>query len=138
MKRNKTLVYEWELDKEQVMIKVDAYCDNDRLAILIFNKQEGGEFDLFGDLTVNLPYEDTEPNEAFISDFDTKSKLQFIEKYRLGKVLDEVGYSGFCQYAKVAFDFEQLAKLDPEGVKRYKRIHNLPEKEPQKKDNRER
>ncbi|MCC8102435.1 MAG: DUF4313 domain-containing protein, partial [Clostridiales bacterium] len=43
----------------------------------------------------------------------------FIQKNKLGTVLPEVGYSGYGQYAKAAFDMDRLKKFDPIGVERH-------------------
>lgn len=86
MDENKILHYEWELGKEEIVLEVNSYRYGDNLAIQMYNKEEGG-LESFGDLTVQLPTYFLEPNEAFISDFDSKSKLAFIKKHKLGKVL---------------------------------------------------
>ena len=68
---------------------------------------------------MNLPAYSLEPNEAFISDFDSKNKLAFIKKHKIGKVLPWKGRSGYCQYAVVAFDLNRLSQYDKEGVERF-------------------
>ena len=108
-----TLEYDGNLGKEQVRLLVKAYYHEKRIYIGLI-KGENGEPGLFDDLTVNLPNENLKPGEAFISDFDCKHKLQFIRKNRLGKVLQEIGHSGFCDYRKVQFDLKRLEELDPE------------------------
>lgn len=124
MKERKTLRYDWELGHEELTIKVDSYLTGGGLYIALFCEEEGEE-EVFGDLTVNLPFEPAEVNEAYIADFGSKDKLEFIRKHKLGKVLPEFGCSGYCKYAKVAFDLERLAELDPEGMERYKKRHGL-------------
>ena len=64
-------------------------------------------------------------NEAYISDFNSRANLEFIERHKLGKVLPDEGYSGFCRYAKVAFDLERLAEFDEEGIKQYKEVNGI-------------
>ncbi len=120
----RTLSYDWEFGHEDLVIKVDAYRDRNRLYIGLYNVK-GSKLEDFDDLTVSLPFEVVGVNEAFIDDFASKEKLEFIRKHKLGSVLPEYGYSGYCQYAKVAFDLERLAKLDVEGVERYKAIHGM-------------
>lgn len=124
MKKNKTLDYEWELGHEKLMLQVGSYMQENRLYIDLLKEGEYG-LESFGELTVNLPYEPVEPGEAFIPDFGAKSKVAFIRKYRLGKVLPEVGMSGFCQYTKVAFDLDRLAEFDPKGVCDFCRLHGI-------------
>lgn len=120
----RTLSYDWEFGHKDLVIKVDAYRDRNRLYIGLYYVQ-GSDLEDFGDLTVNLPFENVEVNEAFINDFACKEKLEFIRKHKLGSVLPEHGYSGYCQYAKVAFDLERLAELDEEGLERYKALHGI-------------
>ena len=124
MKERRTLEYDWEHGQEELTIKVDSYLTGGGLYIGLYCEEEGEE-EAFGDLTVNLPFEQAEVNEAYIADFGSKDKLKFIRKHKLGKVLPEFGYSGYCKYAKVAFDLERLAGLDPEGVERYRLLHGL-------------
>lgn len=78
---------------------------------------------IFSDLTVNLLFERSDVHEAFIQDFGSKEKLKFIQKHKLGKILPERGHSGFCTYAKVAFNLKRLEELDPEGMKRFYKDH---------------
>lgn len=51
------------------------------------------------------------PNEAYIDNFLSKESLRFIKKHKLGVILPEIGFSGYCTYAKVAFDMERLREL---------------------------
>ena len=138
MDETKTLGYDWEFGHEELAIEVNSYY-NGGLYIGLY-KMEGGEYSSFGDLTVNLPcgcY--NEVNEAFIDDFCSKSKLEFIKKHKLGKVLPEKGYSGMTAYSMVAFNLERLAELDRDCMKEYRQLHDLPEKKvPKRKRNTER
>lgn len=47
--------------------------------------------------------------------------LAFIKKHHLGVILPEVEFSGYCSYAKVAFDMERLKEFDPKGVEEHLR-----------------
>ena len=84
---------------------------------------------------VNLPMSSMippEPNEAYIDNFSSKEKLRFIKAHKLGDILPEVGFSGYCTYAKVAFDMERLRDLDPKGVEEYlqrRKEQDAPKKE---------
>lgn len=118
MDEKKTLDYEWEFGKEEIVLQVAAYHYGENLAVMMYHKAEG-DLEAFGDLTVNLPAYSLEPNEAFISDFDSKNKLAFIKKYKMGKVLPWKGRSGYCEYAVVAFDLNRLSQYDKEGVERF-------------------
>ena len=79
----------------------------------------GEEEESYGDLTINLPYEDVERNEAFISDLNWKYKIKFIRKYKLGRVRRRVGHSGYCTYRLVQFNLKKLVEYDPEGVEKF-------------------
>lgn len=119
----KTLGFDWQFGHEEMALQVASYANNGCLYIGLYNKTEDG-FESFGDLTVNLPMSSMFPpelNEAYISDFAVKDKLAFIKKHKLGVVLPETGFSGYCSYAKVAFDMERLKEFDPKGVEEYLR-----------------
>lgn len=122
MKEFKTLGYDWECGHEELIIRVLSYVDRKRLYIGLY-KEEDGEWEPFGDLTVNLPYEDVKENEAFIDHNYSESKLQFIKKYQLGEILPETAVSGYCTFSKVAFDFDRLKEFDPDGVCAYRELH---------------
>ena len=49
--------------------------------------------------------------------------FQFIRKYKLGKVLQRVGRSGYCAYRLVQFDLKKLAEYDPEGMEKFLAEH---------------
>ena len=117
----KILQYESEFGKEKIMLQVRPYGSGSRLYIGM--AKPGEEEASYGDLTVNLPYEAIAVNEAFISDASCKHKLQFIRKYKLGKVLQRVGRSGYCAYRLVQFDLKKLAEYDPEGVEKFLAEH---------------
>ena len=130
----KTLGFDWEFGHEELALEVASYANNGCLYIGLPNKTEEG-FEQFGDLTVNLPMSSMippEPNEAYIDNFSSKEKLRFIKAHKLGDILPEVGFSGYCTYAKVAFDMERLRDLDPKGVEEYlqrRKEQDAPKKE---------
>ena len=130
----KTLGFDWEFGHEELALEVSSYANNGCLYIGLHNKTEEG-FDQFGNLTVNLPMSSmipTEPNEAYIDHFLSKENLRFIKKHKLGVVLPEIGFSGYCAYAKVAFDMERLREFDPKGVEGYlqrRKEQDAPKKE---------
>ncbi len=124
MSDKKTLGYDWEYGHVELMLKVDAYAYDDGLYIGLMVMENGLE-ESFGDLTINLAQMPAEINEAYINDFSSKSKLKFIRKHKLGKVLPEQGYSGRCVYYKVAFDLDRLEEFDKEGVERYRSLHSI-------------
>lgn len=122
MSRKKSLGYDWEFGHEELTVRIRSYASGGGLYIGLF---EGKSREQFSDLTVNLPYNQTKVNEAYIDDFDSKNKLEFIKKHKLGEVLPERGYSGYCSYYKVAFDLNRLEELDPNGMKKYREVHDL-------------
>lgn len=130
----KTLGFDWEFGHEELALEVSSYANNGFLYIGLHNKTEEG-FDQFGNLTVNLPMSSMippEPNEAYIDHFLSKENLRFIKKHKLGVVLPEIGFSGYCAYAKVAFDMERLREFDPKGVEGYlqrRKEQDAPKKE---------
>lgn len=130
----KTLGFDWEFGHEELALEVSSYANNGCLYIGLHNKTEEG-FDQFGNLTVNLPMSSMippEPNEACIDHFLSKENLRFIKKHKLGVVLPEIGFSGYCAYAKVAFDMERLREFDPKGVEGYlqrRKEQDAPKKE---------
>ncbi|WP_027643658.1 DUF4313 domain-containing protein [Enterocloster clostridioformis] len=130
----KTLGFDWEFGHEELALEVSSYANNGCLYIGLHNKTEEG-FDQFGNLTVNLPMSSMiplEPNEAYIDHFLSKENLRFIKKHKLGVVLPEIGFSGYCAYAKVAFDMERLREFDPKGVEGYlqrRKEQDAPKKE---------
>lgn len=129
----KTLRYNWEFGRETVAIRVSSYRNNGNLYVGLCHK-EGREWEDFGDVTINLPYQFLEPNEAFITGDFTKDMLHFIKEHKLGKVLNETGRSGYATYQKVAFDLARLAEFDPEGVAEHCRFVGIevPKEKPQK------
>lgn len=121
----KVLRFDWKYGTEEVVLSIFSYDFNNSLYIGLMNKTEGTDgnteedYDDFCDVTVNLRESDVKINEAYISGDFTKDLLRFIDKYNLGKILPEYGYSGFCRYHKVAFDLEKLREYDPEEVAEY-------------------
>ncbi|MCC8043994.1 MAG: DUF4313 domain-containing protein [Clostridiales bacterium] len=121
MSEKNTLKFDWQFGEEEVSLRVASYMNNNGLYIGLFSRTEYG-LEPFGDMTVNLPVSDIVPlksNEAYINGDMSKDLLTFIQKNKLGTVLPEVGYSGYGQYAKVAFDMDRLKEFDPVGVERH-------------------
>lgn len=135
MEEIKTLGYDWEFGHEELMIEVNSYAYGQNLYIELNHMQEG-QVESFALLTVNLPYSPFEPelnvNEAYIDTFAEKSKLEFIKKNKLGKVLPDKGFSGHEVYSLVAFDLKRLAEFDPKGVKNYCELRGITKEEMEK------
>ena len=146
MKEKPILGYDWELGHEEIQLEIGTYDTGKGLYIGMLTKEDG-IWESFGDLTVNLPFERSEANEAFIQGFCSREKLEFIKRHKLGKVLPEKGHSGYCTYDnilsvlsgyctydKVAFDLKRLEEFDPDGMKRFYEEHpELQEKKQQVK-----
>ena len=113
----KILQYEGPVRNEEIVLKVASYAYGNQLFVGMM--RPGEEEESYGDLTINLPYEDVERNEAFISDLNWKYKIKFIRKYKLGRVRRRVGHSGYCTYRLVQFNLKKLAEHDPEGVEKF-------------------
>ena len=130
---NKTLGYDWEYGHEEVAIRVSSYRNNGNLYVGLCHREEG-EWEDFGDVTINLPFSFLEPNEAYITGDFTKDMIRFIKAHKLGKVLDETAKSGYGTYQKVAFDLARLAEVDPEGVAEHCKMMGieLPREKPKK------
>jgi hypothetical protein len=124
MDTNKTLGYDWEYGHEEVAIRVSSYRNNGNLYVGLCHREEG-EWEDFGDVTINLPFSFLEPNEAYITGDFTKDMIRFIKAHKLGKVLDETAKSGYGTYQKVAFDLARLAQYDREGVEEFCRQWGL-------------
>lgn len=135
MEELNTLGYDWECGHEELMIEVDSYAYGENLYIEL-NHMEEGQVESFATLTVNLPYSPFEPglpvNQAYIEPFAEKSKLEFIKKHKLGKILSDKGFSGMQVYSLVAFDLKRLAEFDPKGVKNYCKFRGITEEEIEK------
>ncbi|MCC8103984.1 MAG: DUF4313 domain-containing protein [Clostridiales bacterium] len=131
MSEKKTLEFDWQFGQEEVSLRVASYMNNNSLYVGMICRTEYG-LEPFGDVTVNLPVSDMVPlksNEAYINGDMSKSLLAFIQKNKLGTVLPEVGYSGYGQYAKVAFDMDRLKEFDPAGVERHLQQYSKNNKE---------
>lgn len=134
----RTLEYKWNYGDEELAISVGTYSYGKGIYIGLYSRQEG-EWDSYGDLTVNLPGYCLEPNEAFIDGFCSQEKLEFIKQHKLGKVLPQKGRSGMGQYAVVAFDLDRLAQFDRVGVEKLRQENGLleiPQKEAKHKKSR--
>lgn len=123
MNEQQSLEFVWQYGTEEIRLHVGQYAHGGRLYIGM-DYREDGEWESFDDLTVNILHEQAKANEAYISDTFSEEKIAFIQKHKLGEVLNEVGRSGFCTYRKVAFDMDRLRELDPQGVERYLKAHS--------------
>lgn len=120
----KTAYLDFLDERYEIALKVSAYMHGDNLYIGMQCKDDGN-WESFGDLTVNLPQYRVDPDEAFISGDSSREKLEFIEENNLGEILPGEAKSGFGRYKCVAFDLRKLAEFDPEGVANYCALHGI-------------
>ena len=131
----KKVPFKWEFGEETVSLHVDSYVHGKGLYIGMTNYGEDGP-EPFTDMTVNIPGYSLEPNEAFISGNISKNLLEFIKENKLGKKQPYTVKSGYGNYAVVAFDLDKLKEFDPKGIEEFKKLHDIPEKSPVKKQQR--
>lgn len=120
----KTAQYQWEYGEEEIALYVESYMYGGGICVQMYHREEKG-WELFSDLTINLPGYMLEPEEAFISADFERDKLELIKDYGLGKVLPVKGHSGMQQYSMVEFDLEKLAEFDEVGVRKYCRDQEI-------------
>ena len=120
----KTAQYQWEYGEEKIALYVESYMYGGGICVQMYHREEES-WELFGDLTVNLPGYMLEPEEAFISADYGRDKLEFIKDYGMGKILPVKGHSGMQQYSMVEFNLEKLAEFDEVGVRKYCRNQGI-------------
>jgi hypothetical protein len=103
----KTLNY----NNTQIALKVSAYCNNNRVAIAMYELWDG-HHEQYGVATVNLDDFLFGPNEAFMDENNHPGITQCFIEAGLAKPLNRVGYSGYCQYPVVELNLEEIAKYD--------------------------
>ncbi len=118
----------------ELTVTVRSYAQNRRLAVTLLCKED--EFwEPYASLTVNLPHESLQANEAFIKDSaENAGLLDFVLTNQLGKLCPETGRSGFCTYPKIVFDMEKLREFDPEGTQEYLRRSQQKKRSPKRKE----
>lgn len=122
----KTLPFQNRFGSYDLALEVGSYYDNRRLGISLLCKKDVF-WEPYAFLTVNLPKEPLQANEAFIKDFDENTGLlDFVLKNQLGTLCPDQGRSGRCTYPKIAFDMEKLREFDPEGTEKY--LHKVQQK----------
>lgn len=105
----------------ELTVTVCSYAQNGRLAVSLLCKDED-YWEPYSSLTVNLPREPLQVDEAFIDDFDENTGLlDFVLENQLGTLCTDSGHSGFRTYPKIAFNMEKLREFDPEGTEEYLR-----------------
>ncbi len=124
MRKEKMLRFGNGEDAVEVAVTVSSYKVGERLYIGLYSMGDMG-LEPFSNLTINLPYNPAGVNEGYIERNDCKNLVEFIERYQLGRILPEKGYSGYAEYIKAAFDLDKLAEYDPAGVEAYRHLHKL-------------
>lgn len=130
----KSVPFQGPFGEYELTATVCSYATNGRLAVDLLCKEE--DFWIpYAFLTVNLPEEPLQVNEAFIKDFDEGTGLlDFVLKNKLGTLCPEQGHSGFCTYSKIAFDMDKLREFDPEGTEKYLRRAQQKKRSPKGKE----
>ncbi len=122
MRKEKMLRFGSGENAVEVAVTVSSYKVGERLYIGLYSLGDAG-LEPFSNLTINLPYSPAGVNEGYIERNDCKNLVEFIERYQLGRILPEKGYSGYAEYVKAAFDLDKLAEYDPAGVESYRYLH---------------
>lgn len=122
----KSVPFHSSFGEHELTVTVCSYAQNGRLAVSLLCKVDDF-WEPYAFLTVNLPKEPLQANEAFIKDFDENTGLlDFVLKNQLGTLCPDRGRSGRCTYPKIAFDIEKLREFDPEGTEKY--LHKVQQK----------
>lgn len=124
MRKEKMLRFGNGEDAVEVAVTVSSYKVGERLYIGLYSKGDMG-LEPFSNLTINLPYSPAGVNEGYIERNDCKNLVELIERYQLGRILPEKGYSGYAEYVKAVFDLDKLAEYDPAGVEAYRHLHKF-------------
>ena len=97
----------YNYDGMSMALEVTSYCDNDNLAIQVWEVDSDGQpCEPYARLTVNLG--DKLPNyTAYVDTNNWPDAADFIEDNELG-VLIGWGHSGYCDYPKYLFDVTKL------------------------------
>src|SRR5574344_2162764 len=103
------------LNNEDYYFQITSYADNDRLAILLYDKDK----ELYADVTINLPeLPICEIDEGFINgDFQNCSKVLLNELKNKGIIAESYGY--------VKFDLEKLKEYDSIEVSKIEDLKDI-------------
>lgn len=85
-------------------LSVGRYADNDHIAIQIWCADGP-----YATLTVNLPETKKHPkNFAYVDVNNFPQAIELIKRLKIGKLVKQFGYSGFCAYPLFAFDEDKV------------------------------
>ena len=113
------------LNNEDYYFQITSYADNDRLAILLYDKDK----ELYADVTINLPeLPICEIDEGFINgDFQNCSKVLLNELKNKGIIAESYGFLSYNYgtYEYVKFDLEKLKEYDSIGVSKIEDLKDI-------------
>lgn len=102
-----TAIYKNSLGTYPIKLRMHRY-QNKNLAIQMICAAGAYKGESFAFLTTNL-YKLDKPNQAFIDINNLENAIEFIKKYRLGKIVNRAS-SGYCTYPVVEFNMEEVEK----------------------------
>ena len=90
---------------EDCILCRDTYLDNNHIALSVYSLSEGP----FADITVNLSFTDTLPeNCSFVDTNNFPEAEALIARLGIGRPLGKTAISGFCSYPLYEFDTEAV------------------------------
>ena len=101
-------VNSWGKEYEVCMSTGSRYSHGNNLAIQMY---VADTWEPFATLTVNLDKKLPE-NQGYVDTNNCPWAEDFIEKYGIGKFLNEYGRSGFCLYPLYEFDIDRINGTD--------------------------
>lgn len=126
MSEQPILGYDWEMGHEEIKLEISTYYMGEDLYIGMLAK-ESGVWESFSDLTVNLPFERCKANEAFIQDFGSKDKLEFIKRHKLGEILRKEDTLGFSSSNSSSEPLSQEVLAYTSTIQKYASQYGIPE-----------
>jgi hypothetical protein len=91
---------------EGIYLQVGKYQEDGSIAIQAWNRKDGP----IATLTVCIPDNQLEENEAYVDTNNCPWVMEFLENYGLAKATGKTARSGYCIYPAVSFDMEQIKK----------------------------
>lgn len=105
-----TIKFKFMDEEIECKLLVDSYL-NGNLAILLMSKDENGDYDIWCDLTTNIPaYDKLDKTEAYVNTKELTDLIGIIKKYKLAKSTDIRVSSGFNIYELFEFDMDEVNK----------------------------
>lgn len=94
----------------KVSMDLDAYVDNDRIAVLLAYWEENVQYP-FATLTVNIPdFEITGDDCNFVDTNNLPYICKFLEENNLAQPTYNMACSGYCVYPEYQFNLDEIKK----------------------------